>query len=158
MEYKFKTVHKGKLVDCYLMKDLVFIEANLLCRYETDNVSCANLSELLKDAPVFQYIGKKDSEGEEIYCGHELIMPDETLEKDQQPKRYKVIFEEMVSGFVLENEWNQIFHCDDRVRLMKIGGHSGLMDDIELKKIKLKPVCIPGKIKPFSPKEKNENN
>lgn len=124
MKLKFKTVYEGKLIDCYLVDELVFVDAILLCRYETDIISCANLRVPLKDAPVFQYIGKKDINDEEIYCGHQLV--DENVEKDEKPKEYTVIWEEMVSGFALLNQWNQLFSCDQRVNYMKIIGHSAL--------------------------------
>lgn len=103
----------------------VFIE-NKFLKNNGRGIRGVDLRRPLKYSPVFQYIGKKDMDGKEIYCGHSLIMPDEKLEENEQPKKYKVIFEEMCSAFVFENDWNQIFHCDDRCRLMRIFDHSAL--------------------------------
>lgn len=155
MEYKFKTVHKGKLIDCYLIGGLVFIEAVFLCRKDTDEISCANVRMPLKDAPVFQYIGRKDINGEEIYTGHQLILSGALPEEEKDLEIYMVIFERIVSGFVLKNDSNQLMPCDDRLFFMKIAGHSDL--ETLKRKIELKPVRIPGRLSHLT-WEKNENN
>jgi hypothetical protein len=74
MEYKFKTVYDGKLIECY--PDL---RNNDITNYFGNSIGLIKPMPGISAPvlPIFQYTDKKDIDGEEVYCGHKVIFKDE---------------------------------------------------------------------------------
>lgn len=75
MEYKFKTLYNGELIPCIpnAINNQILkpeIEKQGWITYVQIGLLYPEEKSLLRVLPIFQYTGKKDMHGEEIYCGH----------------------------------------------------------------------------------------
>ena len=103
MEYKFKTNYKEKLVDCYIFGNDIYIRQT--CGECSDMIVSGLRIGVVKEVkninepvlPILQYIGKKDCDGDEIYCGFilnyenyfaEVVWDDERAAFDLEIKYY----------------------------------------------------------------------